>query len=91
MAIAFTLLSLLGLLVFAGAGDIPVALIFLGLLFVYISDAVWKFGLVKTAKLISIRHSARIGGSNMWGREGPLAFLAVHALLSGIVRISRML
>lgn len=56
MAIAFSLISLLGLLVFAYAGDVPVALIFAGLLLVYISDSVWKFGIVKTPKLIGFWH-----------------------------------
>ncbi len=48
MAIAFTLISLLGLLVFSGAGDVPAALIFLGLVLIYISDSIW--------------HLERIGG-----------------------------
>jgi hypothetical protein len=56
MAISFSLLSLLGLLVFCIAGDIPVALIFLGLLGVYVSDVVWKFGFVKSTKLIGFWH-----------------------------------
>ncbi len=56
MALAFCLISLLGLLVFVSAGDIPVALIFLGLLLIYISDAIWKFGIVKTPKLIGFWH-----------------------------------
>jgi hypothetical protein len=56
MALAFILISLLGLLVFIQAGDIPVALVFLGLLLIYISDAVWKFGIVKTPKLIGFWH-----------------------------------
>jgi hypothetical protein len=56
MSLAYILLSLLGLLVFASAGDVPVALIFLGLLLVYISDALWKFNIVKTSKLIGFWH-----------------------------------
>jgi hypothetical protein len=56
MALAFTLISILGLLVFAEAGDTPVALIFLGLTLVYISDALWKFGIVKTPKVIGFFH-----------------------------------
>ncbi|MGH7839814.1 MAG: hypothetical protein ACREQC_18655, partial [Candidatus Binataceae bacterium] len=56
MALAFILISILGLLVFAYAGDIPVTLVFVGLTLIYISDAVWKFGLVKTPKLIGFWH-----------------------------------
>jgi hypothetical protein len=56
MALAFTLVSLLGLLIFAGAGDVPVALIFLGLLLIYIADWLRGFGLVPTPKLIGFFH-----------------------------------
>jgi hypothetical protein len=56
MALAFVLISLLGLLIFSGAGDVPVALIFLGLLLIYISDALWKFNVVRTPKLIGFFH-----------------------------------
>jgi hypothetical protein len=57
MAIAFTLISLLGAIVFFGAGDVPVALIFVGLILVYVSDAAWKFGMVKSPKLLGFFHS----------------------------------
>lgn len=56
MSLAFILISLLGLLIFLFASDIPVALVFLGLLFVYVSDALWKFGIVTTSKLIGFWH-----------------------------------
>ena len=44
MAIAFFLLSLLGLIVFIGAGDIPVAIVFLGLTLIYLTEAPTRFG-----------------------------------------------
>jgi hypothetical protein len=56
MAIAFTLISLLGLSIFFGAGDVPVALVFLGLVLIYISDVLKNFGLVPTPKLIGFFH-----------------------------------
>jgi hypothetical protein len=56
MALAFTLISLLGLLIFSGAGDVPVALIFLGLLLIYIADWLRGFGIVPTPKLIGFFH-----------------------------------
>jgi hypothetical protein len=56
MAIAFVLLSLLGLLVFWGAGDVPVALVFLGLFFVYIAEILKNFNLVPSPKLLGFFH-----------------------------------
>ncbi|HVE22281.1 MAG TPA: hypothetical protein VNC39_09905 [Acidocella sp.] len=38
MAIVFTMLSILGMIVFAGAGDTPVAILFFGLTLVYITE-----------------------------------------------------
>lgn len=38
MAIGFLLISILGTMVFLGAGDLPVAIIFIGLILVYIAD-----------------------------------------------------
>lgn len=58
MSLSFILMSILGVLIFAFAGDVPVAIIFTGLFFVYLSDALWKFGLVKTPKLIGFWHAA---------------------------------
>jgi hypothetical protein len=56
MTICFTLISLLGLLVFLSAGDIPVALIFLGLVFVYISEGLERFGVVHSSKPLGFFH-----------------------------------
>jgi len=56
MAIAYTLISILGLLIFWAAGDVPVALIFLGLVLIYIADILKNFGVVTTPKLIGFFH-----------------------------------
>lgn len=56
MTIAFTLISLLGLIVFWSAGDIPVALIFLGLTLVYISEGLERFGVVHSPKPLGFFH-----------------------------------
>jgi hypothetical protein len=56
MSIAYDLISLLGLLVFAIAGDIPVAILFLGLLLVYIADGLWKFGITKGPQIYGFFH-----------------------------------
>jgi len=56
MSIAFGLISLLGLLVFSGAGDVPVALIFLGLVLVYIAEGLERFGVLKTSKPLGFFH-----------------------------------
>jgi hypothetical protein len=45
MAIAFTLLSVLGVIVFKAAGDIPVAIVFVGLTLVYLTEIPTRFGL----------------------------------------------
>ncbi|HQT73638.1 MAG TPA: hypothetical protein PLX84_06825, partial [Acidiphilium sp.] len=44
MAVAFFLVSVLGLIVFAEAGDIPVAILFVGLCCVYFSGIFSYFG-----------------------------------------------
>jgi hypothetical protein len=44
MAIAFTLLSILGVLVFHAAGDIPVMFVFVGLTLVYLTEIPTRFG-----------------------------------------------
>jgi hypothetical protein len=62
MAIAFFLISLLGLLIFSGAGDVPVALIFLGLVFVYIAEILKNFNLVPNPKLLGAAH----GITGLW-------------------------
>jgi hypothetical protein len=56
MAIAIIIISVLGLIVFWAVGDIPVALIFLGLVAVYVCDALWKFGIVKSSKPLGFCH-----------------------------------
>jgi hypothetical protein len=53
MAIAFTLLSILGVLVFHAAGDIPVMFLFVGLTLVYLTEIPTRFcGLRSGARLI---------------------------------------
>lgn len=44
MAIAFFLLSVLGVIVFIGAKDIPVAIVFIGLSLIYLTEAPTRFG-----------------------------------------------
>jgi hypothetical protein len=55
MAIAFFLLSVLGIIAFAGAGDIPVAIIFIGLALVYLTEIPTAFGVFPAgARLIGV-------------------------------------
>ncbi len=44
VAIAFLILSILGVVVFIGAGDIPVAIVFIGLSLIYLSEFPARFG-----------------------------------------------
>ena len=44
MAIAFFLLSVLGVIVFIAAGDIPVAIVFIGLSLIYLTESPTRFG-----------------------------------------------
>lgn len=44
MAIAFFILSVLGVVVFIAAGDIPVAIVFIGLSLIYLSEFPFRFG-----------------------------------------------
>jgi hypothetical protein len=44
MAIAFFILSVLGVVVFIAAGDIPVAIVFIGLSLIYLSGFPFRFG-----------------------------------------------
>jgi len=44
MAMAFFLISVLGIIVFIGAHDIPVALVFVGLTLIYLTEAPTRFG-----------------------------------------------
>lgn len=45
MAITFFLLSLLGVIVFFAAGDIPVAIVFIGLTLIYLTESPTRFGI----------------------------------------------
>jgi hypothetical protein len=55
MTIAFTLLSILGVLVFYSAGDIPVMLVFIGLTLVYLTEIPTRFcALAGGARLIGL-------------------------------------
>lgn len=44
MAIPYFLLSVLGVVVFFGANDIPVAIVFIGLSLIYLTEAPFRFG-----------------------------------------------
>ena len=44
MAIAFFFLSVLGVIVFVGASDIPVAIVFIGLSLIYLTESPTRFG-----------------------------------------------
>lgn len=44
MAIPFALISLLGVIVFASAGDYPVMIVFIGLLLIYVTEFLTRFG-----------------------------------------------
>jgi hypothetical protein len=44
MAIAFFFLSVLGIIVFLGAGDIPVVIVFIGLSLIYLTESPTRFG-----------------------------------------------
>ncbi len=46
MAIAFFLISILGVIVFIIAGDIPVVLVFVGLSLIYLTEAPTRFGML---------------------------------------------
>lgn len=45
MAITFFLVSLLGVIVFFAAGDIPVAIVFIGLTLIYLTESPTRFGI----------------------------------------------
>ena len=46
MAIAFAILSILGVVVFIAADDIPVAIVFIGLSLIYLSEFPYRFGIL---------------------------------------------
>lgn len=53
MAIAFFLLSLLGVVVFFAAGDTPVAIVFIGLTLIYLVEAPTRFGVFPASSPIT--------------------------------------
>jgi hypothetical protein len=54
MAIAFFLLSLLGAMVFFGAGDVPVGILFIGLCLIYITEVPTSFGVFEGRRLVGL-------------------------------------
>ena len=55
MAIAFSILSVLGVVIFVGAKDIPVAIVFIGLSLIYLTESPTRFGVLPGgAKLVAI-------------------------------------
>ncbi len=52
MAIGFSLLSILGMLVFFGAGDAPVGILFVGLTLIYLSEVPANFGVLPNGERI---------------------------------------
>jgi hypothetical protein len=55
MAIAFFLISVLGVIIFVSANDIPVAIVFIGLTLIYLTESPTRFGLFpKGAMLVAI-------------------------------------
>jgi hypothetical protein len=55
MAIAFFLLSVLGVVVFIAAGDVPVVIVFIGLSLIYLTEAPTRFGLLAAgARLVGL-------------------------------------
>jgi hypothetical protein len=55
MALAFLIISVLGLVIFLIAGDIPVALVFVGLSLIYLTEAPTRFGFLPGgARLVGV-------------------------------------
>lgn len=50
MAIPFSLLSILGMLVFFGAHDVPVGILFIGLTLVYLTEIPTNFGVLASGR-----------------------------------------
>ena len=44
MAIAYFILSVLGVVIFFGANDVPVAIVFIGLSLIYLTESPFRFG-----------------------------------------------
>lgn len=56
MSVAFTIISILGMVVFFGAGGWPVGVLFLGLTCVYVSDFFASIGIAVGEKLLGLSH-----------------------------------
>jgi hypothetical protein len=56
MSLAYILIGILGASIFFSAGDVPVGLLFVGLIAVYVTDALWKFNVTPTPKLYGFCH-----------------------------------
>jgi hypothetical protein len=56
MSVAFTIISILGMVVFFGAGGWPVGVLFLGLTCVYVSDFFASIGMAVGEKLLGLSH-----------------------------------
>lgn len=55
MAIAYFILSVLGVVIFFGANDIPVAIVFIGLSLIYLTESPYRFGVFPFgARLVGI-------------------------------------
>ncbi|MFI5272212.1 MAG: hypothetical protein ACHQ4H_04165 [Ktedonobacterales bacterium] len=55
MAIPFFLLSVLGIIVFIGASDVPVAIVFIGLALIYATESPTRFGILPGgARLVAV-------------------------------------
>jgi hypothetical protein len=55
MAIAFFIISVLGIIVFIGASDIPVAIVFIGLALIYLTESPTRFGVFPGgARLVAV-------------------------------------
>jgi len=54
MAIAFSLLSILGVIVFFGAGDWPVGILFIGLSLVYLTELITRFDLFAGERVVGL-------------------------------------
>ncbi|MGH7904195.1 MAG: hypothetical protein ACREPA_08745 [Candidatus Dormibacteraceae bacterium] len=56
MAVAFTMISVLGIVVFAIVGDVPVVLLFVGLTCIYLSDILASLGMRIGERLLGFFH-----------------------------------
>jgi hypothetical protein len=54
MAIPFLLLSILGAIVFAAAGSIPVVILFVGVAFIYVTEIPTRFGVFRGHRLVGL-------------------------------------